>query len=262
VSGRILVVLPEDIPGIVLAEPTLRNLKKNLPKAPLLAAVRAKFLPLVSKMSYFDEIIVYQPFSPTSILKFKNARIYRSILLNHSACCALWLYFAGINKRVGYRRFGFSWTMNRKVKKLPEKIRDIRIREMIELIRFFGCQIENRIPLWPEQGEKKGAKLILTKSPYETISPGILEKWTDQGYQLLQDSKNLEERYQQILSASFVVGPPDSEIVLAEACGIPCLRLSNRKIRYDEFPGQHSCVLPLSTSPEEALRRYHSELDL
>ncbi|MDP2661616.1 MAG: hypothetical protein Q8R28_12885, partial [Dehalococcoidia bacterium] len=163
------------------------------------------------------------------------------------------LYLAGLSRRVGFRRAGLNFLLNRRVKPLPRKYRHVRVRHFVELVRYFGCEVTDRIPRWELGAGAGNTDLLVTRGAGRSLSRRVIEAWTQAGFTPLNNGLNAGALLTALAGARRVVGPPDSAVTLAQAMGLPTLRLTGRLPARDDCPGAPTCAVPARTPPAEAL---------
>lgn len=258
---RVLAVLPRDLPGVALCEPALRAVKQSLPRCHLTLCSSRELEPLARLSRHADEVITGNPSSPLFFITVARSRAYRGILFETTLGGAVALRLAKTRRRVGFRKFGLSWLLNRAIRKMPDKFRLVRVRHLVEVVRYFGCEVTDRIPQWTMPRPGGDRKLLITNGARGSLGPRIIADWKAAGFEPVPPATTTAELIDLFGRADRVVGPSDSAVTLARAMGVTSLRLTGRRPPLDDFPGRPVCTLDRNIPATDALGQWAGFLD-
>lgn len=148
---NIAVFLPNWVGDVAMATPTLRALRKRFPVPHrLIGVLRPYVADVLAGTTWLDEQFTYQPRRWASNLalvrQLRERNIDTALLLTNSLHTAALAYLGGAKTRLGYRRGGRSWLLNRQLdpprvggKFVPAPVLDY----YLELAYALGCKVES-----------------------------------------------------------------------------------------------------------------------
>jgi ADP-heptose:LPS heptosyltransferase/glycosyltransferase involved in cell wall biosynthesis len=161
---------------VVLATPSLRAIRRQLPNAHLTLAVGRSAYELVARSPYLDELLIYDPRRKDRGLAGRLKWLSRlragafdlSVDLQNSRTTHLFAWLAGVPVRVGYRR-KLGWLLNRGVRLPRVVLRPVAHQHY--LLRQAGFAPDGEaLEVWPSAVEERAASRLLAQ-----MAPGAAE---------------------------------------------------------------------------------------
>ncbi len=153
---RILIIRTDRIGDVLLSTPVIKALRDNYPYAYIAMMVRPYAYEIVRGNPFLDGVMVYDKYgihkswlgSMQFALKLRRKRFNLAIILHPTNRVHFISFFAGIARRIGYKRkLGFLLTDRIKhTKQLGEKH---EIEYSLDLIRYLGIEPENKSLFMP-----------------------------------------------------------------------------------------------------------------
>ncbi|MBN1868564.1 lipopolysaccharide heptosyltransferase II [Candidatus Sumerlaeota bacterium] len=209
--NRIFIKSVNWVGDAVLVTPTIRVLRRTLPKAEITLLARPAVAPAFEANPDIDRLWVAD--ETVSIGRFREiaARIRREdfdvgFALPNSFGAALLLALGGVRRRVGYRRDARGWLLTDPVRVTPEILREHQVEYYLNLLHEF-CDIDTQLRelvVLPAPGADEYALRILERhgirladGPVVAMNPGAAygtaKRWLPERFAAVAD--DLAERF-------------------------------------------------------------------
>lgn len=254
-TERIVVRVPNWIGDAVMAVPSLKTIKENMPESELWVCGISWVIELYRNFPFLDGIVQLKKGMNLGILK-ENAKIIKSFgfskgfLFTNSFSTALEFFLSKIPERIGYSRDFRGFLLTKRVKWKKEKKHHVFY--YLDILKEIGFKLGNpKIELYLEEEEKGWANRNLSKKGAKEgrinigINPGAYygeaKRWKTSGYGTL---------------ASLLKKKFDANIIIFGSKDETPIALEIKK-----FVGDSAIVLTGETTLRE-LMAYISQLDL
>ena len=150
--NSILVVNVNWVGDVIFSTPVFKALKKTYPKARVSALAVPRVKEILESCPFVDEIIIYDekgahksPFAKLKLIReLKTRKFDIAFLLHRSLTRAVFVFLAGIPKRVGYDTKGRGFLLTHKVKPRGDINQIHRCDYYLNVIESFGVKAEDR----------------------------------------------------------------------------------------------------------------------
>lgn len=170
---NILLKMPNWLGDLVMATPTIADLRNRFPEAKITAMCQSNVAPLLINDPSLNEIESYkrpsgwihriEPFD--MIQEIRRNEYDLGILFTHSFSSAWWFWRGHIKNRVGFACNLRSWMLTKAVPFPPNKATQHLVLTYKELLKPLGIPISNTPPrLYISTEERKTAKELLKLS--------------------------------------------------------------------------------------------------
>ena len=241
---RLLVVCPSWLGDCVMATPTLKLLRDNLPGAFIGGLVRPGMDELLAGLPYFDELHVARSsgvMGPKFVAaKIRPRRYDTTVLLTNSFSTALIVRIAGIPRRIGYDRDARGLLLTDRI--APPKRTDGR-RSPIAAVAYYQAlaahtlsrpvasvsNCETKLSLFVTPADQAAANAILdragisTSAPRSILNPGgnnAAKRWPADRFAAI--AKHLHETRGLAILINGSPGEADLVDDIAKQAGVPC----------------------------------------
>jgi len=143
-TEKILVRGPDTVGSFVLASPFYRELRRNFPSAYIALAIKPLVYELAKDCPYVNEIFVYDDKTRGKYFSWLREKKFSvSFLLSGSFSSVLWVYLAGIKKRIGYSHDHRSWLLTDII---PDDSGKLQIDYYLYMLEYRGLKVVERQP--------------------------------------------------------------------------------------------------------------------
>ena len=150
-SRRILVVLPSWVGDLVMATPTLRELRRSFADASITFLARPMLGDLIAGSEWADEVLPWEPKGRgrhghgliALTRRLRRGKFDWALLLTNSFRSALLVRLAGVRRRIGYDRDGRGWLLTDRlaVSRVNGRIAVTRMVDYYgKLAEHLGCE--------------------------------------------------------------------------------------------------------------------------
>lgn len=150
---KIAVFCPNWVGDVVMATPTLRALRRQYPRAEIVAILRPYVAEVLTGLDLIDRMLPHAPWgkgTDAASAGWQFARRLRDekfdlvLLLTNSFRSACWARISGAPRRVGFARDGRSWLLTEAVPPQASKQPHPVIDEYLRLAKQLGCRTDSR----------------------------------------------------------------------------------------------------------------------
>lgn len=254
-TERIIVRVPNWIGDSVMAVPSLKVIKENMPDSELWVCGIPWVIELYRNLPFVDGIVQLKKGMNLRILKnnvkkIKGLAFSKSFLFTNSFYTALEFFLSKIPERIGYSRDFRGFLLTKRIKWKKEKKHHLFY--YLDILKEIGFKLENpKIELYLKEEEREWARKNLSKkgAKEERINIGInpgayygeTKRWKTSGYGILAN----------LLKKKF-----DANIIIFGSKDETPIALEIKK-----FVGDSAITLAGETTLRE-LMAYISQLDL
>ncbi len=254
-TERIIVRVPNWIGDSVMAIPSLKAIKENMPESELWVCGIPWVIELYRNLPFIDGILEIRKGLNFEILKENVRKIKRSgfskgFLFTNSFYTALEFFLSKIPERIGYSRDFRGFLLTKRIKWKKEKKHHVFY--YLDILKEIGFKLGNpKIELYLEEKEREWAKENLSKKGAKEermnigINPGAYygeaKRWKTNGYGVLANL--LKKKF----DANIIIFGSKDETPIA--------------LEIKRFVGDSAIILTGETTLRE-LMAYISQLDL
>lgn len=182
-SDRIVVLAPNWLGDVVMAQPALAAVRRAHPSAHLTVAARASVAGVLAFVDGVDDVVTFPAGSTTGAeaAPLAAGRFDLAILLPNSFRSAWVVRRAGIRRRVGFRGDGRSWLLTDAFAR-PAPARPVAVRQIdyyLALTTALGCPAGSTVPhlsltaaAREEADAVRVAQGMTPEAPFVVLAPG------------------------------------------------------------------------------------------
>jgi heptosyltransferase-2 len=254
-TDRIIVRVPNWIGDSVMAIPSIKAIKENIPESEIWICGIPWVIELFKNFPYIDGIIEIKKGMDFRILKenvkkIKSLNFSKGFLFTNSFYTALEFFLSNIPERIGYSRDFRGFLLTRRIKWKKEKKHHVFY--YLDILKEIGFEVANpKIELYLENEEReRGKENLLKRGAKEGrinigINPGAYygeaKRWKTSGYGILANL--LKKKF----DANIIIFGSKDETPIA--------------LEIKRFVGDSAIILTGETTLRE-LMAYISQLDL
>ena len=216
--NNILVVNVNWLGDVIFSSPVFRALKEAYPQARIICLAVPRVKEILESIPFIDEIIIYDEKGKHASLTAKLGLIYYlrkksfdiAFLLHRSLTRALFVFLAGIPRRVGYDTKGRGFFLTHKVKPLAGEAH--RSDHYLHVIESYGISVRDRrtqLNVTSQSKEEVSGMLtaenVRPEDEIVVINPGgnwDLKRWPVENFAKLVDHLMNEGRWKVVIAGA------------------------------------------------------------
>ncbi|HTI49327.1 MAG TPA: lipopolysaccharide heptosyltransferase II, partial [Planctomycetaceae bacterium] len=144
---KIAIFCPNWVGDMVMATPALRAVRRQYPRAEIVAILRPYVADVLSGLELVDRIICHAPAGGAAGLSgwrlagaLRRERFDWALVLPNSFRSAWWARVTGARRRVGFARNGRGWLLTDTIRPRSRRDPNPVLDEYLRLARRFGCR--------------------------------------------------------------------------------------------------------------------------